>query len=299
MEFYHDFQKYLDEHATNIITIGKSGASVYELDHRYIAKHVRRGLIPSDDVWASYQREAQFYSCCTSECYPFLPVVYHCYYTDDEIQLIMKKYNPIKRTVFDDAMLENVMHVLVQIHAITIPDFLTQRITCPVQLSADEIRRCIGGWCEVICEHGDVFSEKALKRIGEHINAINQQIFTARTMCCHGDFHFDNILSDENGNLIVCDWQSVSCGHASGDLSFFLSRLSADGVTISKERTMQHYCHHSSTDITTKEIKEQMSLANLNTSFIHWHRYLHGCPTERVRNIWEKMIEDAEILYRV
>ena len=44
---FNNFQKYIDEHMTEQITIGKSGASVYELDHIYIAKHIRRSLMQS------------------------------------------------------------------------------------------------------------------------------------------------------------------------------------------------------------------------------------------------------------
>lgn len=44
-------------------------------------------------------------------------------------------------------------------------------------------------------------------------------------------------------------------------------------------------------------ISMQMSLANLNTSFIHWHNYLYGCSEKRVRDVWDKIIEDAEYLY--
>ena len=45
-------------------------------------------------------------------------------------------------------------------------------------------------------------------------------------------------LTDHNGNIIVIDWQNVSIGHASSDISFFLSRLSADGIEISKEKAI-------------------------------------------------------------
>ena len=48
--------------------------------------------------------------------------------------------------------------------------------------------------------------------------------------------------------------------------------------------------------ITPDEISVRMSLANLNTSFIHWHQYLHGSSAERVQDIWVKMTEDAELL---
>ena len=96
---FEDFKRYLDEHTTGIITIGKSGAKVSELDHTQIAKHIRREWIPSDSDWNSYCLEAQFYANYTSEKFPFLPRVYHCCQTDDEIQLIMEKYIRLKEVI--------------------------------------------------------------------------------------------------------------------------------------------------------------------------------------------------------
>lgn len=293
----NNFEKYIDGHMTGKITVGKSGASVYELDQRYIAKYIRRNLMQSGADWNSYRNESQFYLSYTSESFPFLPKIYHCRQTDEEIQLIMEKYCPITRYNLDDAMLEKVFDVLAQIHNMPIPEFLPKTDAGALRLEKDEINQYLSGWCDVIREHGDIFPESDLIKIGENINTINKQAYIPKKKCCHGDFHFDNLLADGEGNIIVCDWQNVNSGHVSGDISFFLSRLSADGFGISKEKAIQMYCRFSTSDTTYDEISMQMSLANLNTSFIHWHNYLRGCSIERVRGIWDKMIEDAEYLY--
>ena len=296
---FDNFEKYLAEHTTGKITLGKSGANVYELDHTKIAKHVRRELVQSDETWESYGRELQFYSNDTAEQFHFLPKVYHCRQTDDEIQLVMEKYHPINRCNLDDSMLEKVFAVLTQIHNMPLPEFLPKTNTGALLLEEDEIKQYLSGWCEVIREHGGAFAESKLHKIGENINKINNQLYSSKKMCCHGDFHFENLLTDCQGNIIVCDWQNVNIGHVSGDIAFFLSRLSADGVEISKEKAIQMYCGLSTAGITDEEIAAQMSLSNLNTSFIHWHNYLHGCSVDRVRGIWEKMMEDAEYLYKM
>ncbi len=295
--YLNDFEKYIDEHITETITVGKSGASVYELDHVHIAKHIKRNLVQSDDDWDSYLRESQFYSSYASHSYSFLPKVHHLSKTDDEILILMEKYHPIDRHELNDATLEKVFEVLAQIHCMQPPEFSPETDTCALQLTEDEIDQYLSGWCDVIREHGNVFSERDLIKIGEHINTINKKAYTSKKTCCHGDFHFDNLLQDDGGNIIVCDWQNVHCGHGSGDISFFLSRLSADGFEISKEKALKTYCRFSPGDANYDDISIQMSLANLNTSFIHWHNYLKGCSTERVRKIRDKMIEDAEYLY--
>ena len=75
-----------------------------------------------------------------------------------------------------------------------------------------------------------------------------------------------------------------------------LSRLAADGFEVNKEKAIQMYCQYSKSDITQDEIAMQMSLANLNTSFMFWHNYLHGSSVDTVRDIFGKMVEDMNNL---
>lgn len=188
------------------------------------------------------------------------------------------------------------MAVLARIHTLPLMDFISGNKPEPLLIEDAEIQRCMCGWRAVIAEHGDTFSEGVLLCIAENINDINKNNFSQRRILCHGDFHFDNLLEDDDGNIIVCDWQGISAGHPAGDISFFLSRLAADGYGDMTEAAVQSYCRFSGTAITPEEITAQMSLANLNTSFVFWHEYLHNGSTERVKQIWSKMLSDFEAL---
>ena len=46
--------------------------------------------------------------------------------------------------------------------------------------------------------------------------------------------------------------------------------------------------------ITKDEIKTQMYLANINTTFRYWYYYLHGSPKSVVENIVEKMLGETK-----
>ena len=113
---------------------------------------------------------------------------------------------------------------------------------------------------------------------------------------CHGDFHWDNLLRRENGDIVVCDWQGVGAGGASGDISFFLSRLGADGTDIEPGKVTELYCHErfllTGETVSHKDLLRHMKAANLIISFQCWHQYLHGSSCERVRGIYEKMVMD-------
>lgn len=291
-----NFNQCINENLLQKITIGKSGASVYELKGSRIAKHILRCELESDSLWNSYKSESLFYTHFSELAHDFLPEIYHCYHSDDEIQIIMRQYKILNRDSLDDVLLEKVFAVLAQIHSLPAPEFIPSEDTEPLILNQEDISKYLLGWEEVLEEHGQEFSKSDLKRIAQNINDINKKMHSTKRALCHGDFHFENLLEDNNGNIIVCDWQCIGLGHVSADISFLLSRLAADGFEVNKEKAIQMYCQYSKSDITQDEIAMQMSLANLNTSFMFWHNYLHGSSVDTVRDIFGKMVEDMNNL---
>lgn len=85
----------------------------------------------------------------------------------------------------------------------------------------------------------------------------------------------------------------ICSGGASGDISFFLSRLGADGIAIEPEEAVELYCHErfriTEENISKVDLLRHMKAANVLVSFQFWHYYLHGSTCERVREIYEKM----------
>ena len=94
--------------------------------------------------------------------------------------------------------------------------------------------------------------------------------------------------------LILCDWQSVSLNHPASDIAFFMSRLQGDGISFDENKSIDSYCRYSKNGITKDEIKTQMYLASINTTFRYWHYYLHGSPKSVVENIVENMLGETK-----
>lgn len=145
-------------------------------------------------------------------------------------------------------------------------------------------------------ERGNV-SEEPLHQIAAAINDVIKWHDSERKVLIHGDFHWDNLLEND-GSILICDWQGVGIGGASGDVSFFLSRLGADGITIDEKRFLELYSDEvkARTGITADvdEIARHMAAANVITSFSFWHEFLHGNEETRVRDIYDKMVQDFE-----
>ena len=278
------------------ITLGQSGAHVYELEENRVLKVAFRDEVQDERIWDSYVKEALFYESCKAE---FLPKVFVNIHTENEIFLILEKGVPLEKEKLDDELLQKIMDVLVQIHDMEMPVFLKADERKPVTFTEEEIQESLQGWKSVLNEHPGVWKADTLEEISVCINNINQKLFDKKCSFIHGDFHFENVLQDTEGKIKVLDWQNCGAGHVSGDISFFLSRLSADGYGIGEKAVIGMYCQsaeRSGSRIQAVEIERQMCLANLNTSFRFWHQYLHGSTAERVAGIYEKMLTDAKTL---
>jgi nucleoside phosphorylase len=114
------------------------------------------------------------------------------------------------------------------------------------------------------------------------------------------------LVSTINKIYFECDERAVSLiheivsgmegvGDVTGDISFLLSRLSADGHPLDTAQALEIYCRHASIP-DPAPLDSQMRLANLNTTFLFWHMYLHGSPEDRVRQLFDHMVEDMRVL---
>ena len=151
----------------------------------------------------------------------------------------------------------------------------------------------MNGWKSILNEHEDVFSEEILNDVAANINDIISLKNKEKSVLVHGDFHWENILKDDDGNLILCDWQGVKVGGASEDLSFFLSRLGADGVSIDEDEFLNVYAdaykNISGEKLEILDIKKHMWASRIITTFLYWHYFLHGSDADRVKEVYEKM----------
>lgn len=64
----------------------------------------------------------------------------------------------------------------------------------------------------------------------------------------HGDCHPGNVLHDENGRLLLVDWQSSGVGPSAGDLAFAFTRAVPTGAEIPRDRAIAAYCEEAGVD---------------------------------------------------
>lgn len=291
-----DINKYLTENEVTEIRVGQSGANVYEINGEQILKHVQRNML-KNDMFDTYTKEALFYQSKMNSSSEYLPEILSVELSDDEIIILMKKYAPLERSN-SDGELQKIINTLAQIHNDKIPGFLKK--AGKELLDKVRVDYCLNGWRSVLNEHGKVFDEQALNPIAEKINEIISWHNNEDGVLIHGDFHWDNLLKAEDGKICVCDWQNVSIGGASEDLSFFMSRLGADGIQIELDKILKMYTNAikeiSGKIINPELIKKHIAAANVITTFEFWHEFLHGNSKDRVKGVFDKLISDFQMI---
>lgn len=291
---------YLKKNEKKLIAGGKSGAQVYDIGGEYVLKQIYRAELGNDELYEAYQKEAQWYASggADLEC---LPEVFDLRSTGDEISILMKQYHALSRQNINTELLEKIMRTLAAVHASEIPSFIKQKQHAPQPLSEEQIRFSVEDWRKVLDEHPGAFDRAPLERIAKEINRIISWHGAEGTVLSHGDFHWDNLLMDKQGRIIICDWQGVEAGAASGDLSFFFGRLRGDGIQIKEQEAVEAYGREirrlSGKSVTWEEICGHIRAANVITSFTCWHDYLHESDEGRVRKIFGQMVEDSDGLW--
>ena len=291
-----DINKYLSGNEVSEIRVGQSGANVYEINGDRILKHVQRNML-KNDMFDTYTKEALFYQSKMNSASEYLPEIKSVELSDDEIIILMKKYAPLERSN-SDVELQKIINTLALIHNDKIPEFLKKSGKDP--LDKERVDYCLNGWRSVLNEHQKVFDEDALNPIAEKINEIISWHNNEDGVLIHGDFHWDNLLKSEDGRICVCDWQNVAIGGVSEDLSFFMSRLGADGIQTDLNKILDMYTNAvkeiSGKIINPELIKNYIASSNVITTFEFWHEFLHGKPEDRVKGIFDKVINDFQLL---
>ena len=290
-------ENYIKKNERKLLAGGQSGAWVYDIGGEYVLKQIYRAELGNDELYEAYRREAWWYAAGGAGL-GCLPEVFDLRSTEDEISILMKRYQVLSRREISTELLEKIMSTLASVHATELPPLLKQEQHTAQPLSEEQIRVSVEGWRTVLDEHPGVFDGEPLERIAEEINRIIFWHGSEEAVLNHGDFHWDNLLMDDQGRIIICDWQGVGAGAASGDLSFFFGRLRGDGIQVKEQEIVEAYGREirrlSGKDITWEEICGHIQAANVITSFTCWHQYLHGSDEGRVREIYEKMVTDSD-----
>lgn len=278
------------------ITIGASGAYVYDIDNKYIAKYAQK-TEDNSKTYNMFVKEYYFLQMLNGKCYEFLPTVVFQTINQNEILIVMQKYAAIKPNSWDNRLMNEAMRLCARINSINIEDhaliihdadYGSDSDTYPLQVSLEN-------WLLLQRRFPDHIDAQLIKTMYENFTSIKlsaEQLAIPKTLC-HGDFHPENFLF--NGDtLVICDWQNVNKGKGISDVAFFISRGIDMGMTINTNMLIEEY-HKAMLEITNKEIElsdlhRSLAASDFYVAFKFWAEYLQSSDINRVLNIYNSMV---------
>ena len=162
---------YLKKNEKKLLAGGKSGARVYDIGGEYVLKQIYRTELGNDERYEAYRKEARWYAAGGAGL-GCLPEVLDLRSTDDEISILMKRYQALSRREINMELPEKIMRTLASVHAAEIPPLLKQKQHTAQPLSEDQIRAFVEGWRTVLEEHPGAFDAAPLECIAGDINRI-------------------------------------------------------------------------------------------------------------------------------
>ena len=121
----NDVEIYLKKNEKKLLVGGKSGAQVYDIGGEYVLKQICRAEIGNDELYEAYKKEAWGYTVGGAEI-SCLPEVIDLRNTNEEISILMKRYQALSRRDINMELMEKIMRTLASVHASEIPLLLKQ-----------------------------------------------------------------------------------------------------------------------------------------------------------------------------
>jgi len=272
---------------------GESGATLYTAEDNskwYIVKHMENET-PNSDF---FKKEYPFYKICNNFNLDFLPeVIYAEENKELGVIIVLKHYNAITPSEWTMQRQMQAVDVIAKIHSMSslFINALDINAEPPKTTDAIKLKKSYENWINILNKFEDMFDMKILNDIYQNFDFdyfknLNKKYF------CHGDFHCENILTDESGKMILVDWQSYALGDKS-EIAFFISRGYDFGIDMQEEAIKKYYCErlsfYTKSDVPILELEIECNASTVLVTFEHWADYLQDANADRVKPIFEKM----------
>jgi hypothetical protein len=297
-------QVFSDVMDISILKTGASGAELYgvtDKNGRFVVKQSNMQLDRNHNILQGYKKEYNFYILMKDFDLDIPKVVYSENSNEYGYILVFPYYRSINYSEWNNNLQLKAMDLIAKLHSIDV-EKISKQLNLQyrkVEVNTNQLKTSLDAWTNILESFPDDFDIGQIELIYNSFGDICDVLNSGINCVCHGDFHADNMLLDNN-NIILSDWQNISIGSGAGDISFFVSRGKASGLIIDEDELVDHYCkrfyYYSKVNIKKEEIHKMINASNVFTSFMYWAFYLKGADVDRVRGIYEKMLNSFKDL---
>lgn len=297
-------QVFFDVIDVSILNTGASGAKLYgvtDKSGKYVVKLSKRITNNNDDTLYCYKTEYNFYTLMKDLDLDIPRVVYSEESNEYGYILIFPFYKSISISEWGSDNQLRAMNLIAKLHSIDV-EKVSKKLNIhykKIEINTNELKAGLNEWYSILGLFPDDFDIRKIEPIYNNFDNVCDVLNSGINCVCHGDFHADNMLLD-NGRMILSDWQNINIGSGAGDISFFISRGKSSGLIMNEAELIDYYCkrfyYYSHVNIKKEEIYQIINASNVFTSFIHWPFYLKGANIDRIRDIYENMLNSFEAL---
>jgi aminoglycoside phosphotransferase (APT) family kinase protein len=290
---------FIDIISATPINLGASGAKLIDITDRqgrYVIKHTNPSLRQNhNNMLSSYERELEFYSLFQQNIpLPIPKIIYIERNSDYGNIIVFPYYKQVEFSLWSKDLQLKAMDFCAKLHSLDTN--LINKLGIELKYispDSNELNNSLIDWNYVLNQHDRYFDKEILKSIFMKFSDICNILNGPPHNICHGDFHANNIMLN-NEDIVVCDWQCVGIGKGAGDISFFISRGKAEGITINEDNLIDYYCerlsNYTKTEINKIDIYNVINASTVFTSFLYWAYYLKNADLNTVSEVYNKMV---------
>lgn len=297
-------QVFFDVINVSILNTGASGAKLYgvtDKSGKYVVKQSNGTPNNNDDILNCYKKEYNFYTLMKDLDLDIPEVIYTEESYGYGLILVFPFYKSISFSEWDSDYQLRAIDLIAKLNSMDV-EKISRKLNIhykKVETNTNELKAALNEWSNILGLFPNDFDIRKIEHIYNNFDNVCYVLNSGINCVCHGDFHADNILLD-NDRMILSDWQNISIGSSAGDISFFISRGKSSGLIMNEDELIDYYCkrfyYYSRMNIKKEEIYQIINASNVFTSFMHWPFYLKGADIDRVRGIYENMLNSFEVL---
>lgn len=275
---------------------GMSGALVLVCNDQYVVKYVHSSMV--DNVTMSQCRnEYDFYEKNAGRL-DFLPEVIFQTADDDELLLVLKKYETIPLERWDSALQQQAMDIYARINSLDCDAYSKTSLWAETETEPGRypLIESYNNWVKLYDKFPAHLDELVLKDMYDNFYPIAEYAdgLPISNTFCHGDLAQPNFLLD-GAKLLVCDWQYTLFGKGISAVAFFCLRGVDVGLKIDKDALIYRYSQklreHTGITVTPEILTRYATASEWLVAFRYAAEHMQEHSIERVAKSYEDMVE--------
>ena len=129
--------------------------------------------------------------------------------------------------------------------------------------------------------------------IKRNFNQVINFTKTNRDYFIHGDFHPVNCVLDENGEIILIDWQNCQLGRRD-EIAYFIGIGKDWGIDIYEDEMKKHYCerltHYTGKTFTMSDLNKEYHMSTVFHNYFYAANYLQDSEASRVQFVFDTTV---------